>query len=127
MMLTSVDVVSDAESQFLDGHVWYQRLFNYGQGTIGRAAQRPSGGHSKGSFLGCTRAGIAPVKDEEDPDDRLVPQLVEKVALPMLRTALLESYDPMSSTHTSNSIVMLQHVLVYEPGKQVRSSVHCDP
>lgn len=56
---------------------------------------------------------------EDDPDDRLVPQLIEKVAVDRLEVLLTDFYDPFSSQETNKSIAAIQALLIYEPGKHV--------
>lgn len=71
---------------------WYNTLFDYGM-PDNSVEEAPAG----------------------DPDSNLVPRLVEKVALPILRKRLARCWDPTSLAASARAAAALQEMLVYVP------------
>ncbi|EWM29277.1 gc-rich sequence dna-binding factor 1 [Nannochloropsis gaditana] len=92
----------DVGGAAIEAFPWFERLFEYGQ---------------------FQEEGSAPKQEGEDPDDRLVPQLVEKVAVSRLEGLLNECYDPFSERETQRAISAIQGLLIYEPGKHALESL----
>ncbi|GAB4819481.1 hypothetical protein N2152v2_006527 [Parachlorella kessleri] len=76
-----------------DAHQWYQQLFDYGMGPDPAAA------------------------DPEDPDANLIPQLVQKLVLPLARHLLESVWDPFSARKSRAAAGMLEDLLVYVPAE----------
>ncbi len=88
----------DGGDAAVEAFSWFERLFRYSQSDDGEPAPPVDG-------------------EDEDPDDRLVPQLVEKVAVGRLQKLLADCYDPMSGTETHRAVAAIQALIIYEPGK----------
>lgn len=77
-----------------DSQQWYQQLFDYGM------PQDPSD------------------LDPTDPDANLVPQLVQKLVLPLARQLLAGVWSPYSRRQSQAAAAMLADLLVYVPAEQ---------
>jgi GC-rich sequence DNA-binding factor-like protein len=53
--------------------------------------------------------------DGNDPDDNLVPALLEATAVPQLAQCLSEAYDPLSSTQTRCAVAAASELLLFGP------------
>ncbi|CAM9801956.1 unnamed protein product, partial [Ectocarpus sp. 12 AP-2014] len=82
----------------LERFEWYRRLFDF-SGDIPPP-------HSAGYGA------------DEDPDQNLVPQLVEKVALPLVAERLSTAYDAMSRRQTACLVSTVSEILVYDPTEE---------
>ncbi|KAL4451797.1 hypothetical protein ABPG75_007459 [Micractinium tetrahymenae] len=77
-----------------DSHHWYQQLFDYGM------PQDPS------------------LLDPNDPDANLVPQLVQKLVLPLAKQLLTSVWSPYSRRQSRAAAAMLADLLVYVPAEE---------
>ncbi|KAL4419512.1 hypothetical protein ABPG77_002298 [Micractinium sp. CCAP 211/92] len=77
-----------------DSHQWYQQLFDYGM------PQDPS------------------LLDPNDPDANLVPQLVQKLVLPMAKQLLTAVWSPYSRRQSRAAAAMLADLMVYVPAEE---------
>eukprot|EP00903_Cladosiphon_okamuranus_P007275 g7051.t1 len=82
----------------LERFEWYRRLFDF-----------------SGDIPPPESAGYGP---DEDPDQNLVPQLVEKVALPLVAERLSAAYDAMSRQQTACLVSAVSEILVYDPAEE---------
>eukprot|EP00752_Nemacystus_decipiens_P001258 g1256.t1 len=82
----------------LERFEWYRRLFDF-----------------SGDIPPPESAGYGP---DEDPDQNLVPQLVEKVALPLVAERLSTAYDAMSRRQTACLVSAVSEILVYDPAEE---------
>ncbi|CAM9137754.1 unnamed protein product [Ectocarpus sp. 8 AP-2014] len=82
----------------LERFEWYRRLFDFS----GDIPPPDSAGYGA----------------DEDPDQNLVPQLVEKVALPLVAERLSTAYDAMSRRQTACLVSAVSEILVYDPTEE---------
>ncbi|CAM9801776.1 unnamed protein product [Scytosiphon promiscuus] len=82
----------------LERFEWYRRLFDF-----------------SGDIPPPESAGYGP---DEDPDQNLVPQLVEKVALPLVAERISTAYDAMSRRQTACLVSAVSEILVYDPAEE---------
>jgi len=75
---------------------WYRALFDYAQG-IPTPSNAPS--------------------SEIDPDENLVPKLVEDCVFPRVIQIVSAAYDPFSSAQSNRLLAVITEVLLYEPPK----------
>ncbi len=96
-------------SEFVSHFNWYKYFVNFG------AALEP-------------RAHMGQVDEEdEDPDNDLVPKLVELVVLPSLMSALKTAYDPVSVKQTKSAIAAVSEALSFEPSDGVAKDLLSSP
>ncbi len=96
-------------SEFISHFNWYKFFVNFGA-----------------TLESCTHMGQVDEEDE-DPDNYLVPKLVELVVLPSLMSALKTAYDPVSVKQTKSAIAAVSEVLRFEPSDNVAKDLLSSP
>ncbi len=96
-------------SEFVSHFSWYKCFVNF------CAALEP-----------CTHMGQVDEEDE-DPDNYLVPKLVELVVLPSLISALKTAYDPVSVKQTKSAIATVSEALRFEPSDSMAKDLLSSP
>ncbi len=66
-------------------------------------------------------------EEDEDPDNDLVPKLVELVVLPSLMSALKTAYDPVSVKQTKSAIAAVSEALRFEPSDGTAKDLLASP